>query len=112
MEYIYDGCERPVQEDCHYANVETGSPGPFRSRFKVERKEGPCIVIEKDNIEGRKGGGNRETENKTKRNEEKQQLRMSRDRTGEMVQQFRSLTAVLKILSSNPSNHMVAHSHP
>lgn len=37
----------------------------------MERKEGLCIVIEKDNIEGRKGGGNREIENKIKRNEEK-----------------------------------------
>ena len=31
---------------------------------------------------------------------------------GEMAQQERALTVHLKILSSNPSNHMVAHNHP
>ena len=31
--------------------------------------------------------------------------------TGEMAQQLRALTALLKVLSSNPSNHMVAHNH-
>jgi hypothetical protein len=28
---------------------------------------------------------------------------------GEMAQRLRALTALLKVLSSNPSNHMVAH---
>jgi predicted MarR family transcription regulator len=32
-------------------------------------------------------------------------------RAGEMVQQLRELTALLKVLSSNPSNHMVSHKH-
>jgi hypothetical protein len=31
--------------------------------------------------------------------------------TGEMAQQLRSLTAILKVLNSNPRNHMVAHNH-
>jgi hypothetical protein len=31
---------------------------------------------------------------------------------GEMAQQLKTLTALLKVLSSNPSNRMVAHSHP
>jgi hypothetical protein len=31
--------------------------------------------------------------------------------TGEMAQQLRAPTALLKIVSSNPSNHMVAHNH-
>jgi hypothetical protein len=31
---------------------------------------------------------------------------------GEMAKQVRALTALLKVLSSNPSNHMVAHNHP
>ena len=31
--------------------------------------------------------------------------------TGEMAQQLRALTALPKVLSSNPSNHMVAHNH-
>jgi hypothetical protein len=30
---------------------------------------------------------------------------------GEMTQRVRELTALLKVLSSNPSNHMVAHNH-
>ena len=30
---------------------------------------------------------------------------------GEMAQQLRALTALLEFLSSNPSNHMVAHNH-
>jgi hypothetical protein len=30
---------------------------------------------------------------------------------GEMAQQLRALTALPKVLSSNPSNHMVAHNH-
>jgi hypothetical protein len=31
--------------------------------------------------------------------------------TGEIVQQLRALTALPDILSSSPSNHMVAHNH-
>jgi hypothetical protein len=30
---------------------------------------------------------------------------------GEMAQLLRALTALPKVLSSNPSNHMVAHNH-
>jgi hypothetical protein len=33
-------------------------------------------------------------------------------RTGEMAQWVRALTALPKVQSSNPSNHMVAHNHP
>jgi hypothetical protein len=32
-------------------------------------------------------------------------------RAGKMAQQVRALTALPKVLSSNPSNHMVAHNH-
>ena len=32
--------------------------------------------------------------------------------TGEMAQQVRGLTALPKVMSSKPSNHMVAHNHP
>jgi hypothetical protein len=32
-------------------------------------------------------------------------------RTGEMAQRLRALTALPKVLSSNPSNHMVAYNH-
>jgi hypothetical protein len=31
---------------------------------------------------------------------------------GEMAQRLRALTVLPKVLSSNPSNHMVAHNHP
>jgi hypothetical protein len=31
---------------------------------------------------------------------------------GEMAQQLRALTALLEVLSSNPSKHTVAHNHP
>ena len=31
---------------------------------------------------------------------------------GEMAQWLRALIALLKVLSSNLSNHMVAHNHP
>jgi hypothetical protein len=31
---------------------------------------------------------------------------------GKMAQWLRVPTALLKVLSSNPSNHMVAHNHP
>jgi hypothetical protein len=31
---------------------------------------------------------------------------------GEMAEWVRALIALLKVLSSNPSNHMVAHNHP
>jgi hypothetical protein len=31
---------------------------------------------------------------------------------GEMAQRLRALIAFPKVLSSNPSNHMVAHNHP
>jgi hypothetical protein len=30
---------------------------------------------------------------------------------GEMAQRLRALTALPEVLSSNPSNHMVAHNH-
>jgi hypothetical protein len=33
-------------------------------------------------------------------------------RAGEMAQCLRALTALPEVLSSNPSNHMVAHNHP
>jgi hypothetical protein len=33
------------------------------------------------------------------------------DRAGEMAQGLRAPTALPKVLSSNPSNHMVAHNH-
>ena len=42
---------------------------------------------------------------------EKPCLRKQRNRAGEMAQPLRALTALPEVLSSNPSNHMVAHKH-
>ncbi|VDM18091.1 unnamed protein product [Wuchereria bancrofti] len=41
-----------------------------------------------------------------------QRTRPSQIEAGEMAHRFRALTALLKILSSNPSNHMVGGSQP
>ena len=38
--------------------------------------------------------------------------RKKRSRAGKMAQWLRALTALPKVLSSNPSNYMVAHNHP
>jgi hypothetical protein len=38
-------------------------------------------------------------------------FKKSEIRAGEMAQRLRALTALSKVLSSNPSNHMVAHNH-
>jgi hypothetical protein len=35
-----------------------------------------------------------------------------KDQAGEMAQRLRAPTALPKVLSSNPSNQMVAHNHP
>jgi hypothetical protein len=37
---------------------------------------------------------------------------IKKSRAGEMALQVRTLIALLKVLSSNPSNHMVSHNHP
>jgi hypothetical protein len=39
-------------------------------------------------------------------------LKVLRLGAGKLAQWIRALTAFLKVLSSNPSNHMVAHNHP
>jgi hypothetical protein len=39
-------------------------------------------------------------------------LKSQKSGAGEMAQQLRAPTALLKVLSSNPSNHMVDHNHP
>jgi hypothetical protein len=42
----------------------------------------------------------------------KRKKKLRKQGAGEMAQQVRALTALPKVLSSNPSNHMVAHNHP
>jgi hypothetical protein len=75
-----------------------GQPG-LQSEFQDSQgyTEKPCL----------------ENHNQTKpnQNKTKQNKKNGSHRTGEMTQQLRALTALLKVLSSNPSNHMVAHSH-
>jgi len=44
--------------------------------------------------------------------QEQQQQQQNNLTADEMAQQVRALTALPKVLSSNPSNHMVAHNHP
>jgi hypothetical protein len=44
-------------------------------------------------------------------NTKKPHLKKQKQKTGEMAQQLRALTALPEILSSNPSNHMMAHNH-
>jgi hypothetical protein len=39
------------------------------------------------------------------------QLRVEGEGAGEMAQQLRTLTVLPEVMSSNPSNHMVAHNH-
>jgi hypothetical protein len=50
---------------------------------------------------------------KTKQNKTKTTLIFKNIKmwAGEMAQQLRVLTALLEVLSSIPSNHMVAHNH-
>jgi hypothetical protein len=56
---------------------------------------------------------------KTKQNKQKcmkmlaRKLRLENEptRAGEMAQWLRALTALLKVLNSNSSNHMVTHNH-
>jgi hypothetical protein len=56
---------------------------------------------------------------KTKQNKTKQKNKNKNKKksiccccgAGAMAQRLRALTALLEVLSSNPSNHMVAHNH-
>ena len=42
----------------------------------------------------------------------KEKVRFTLSRAGEMAQPVKAPTSLLKVMSSNPSNHMVAHNHP
>jgi hypothetical protein len=46
-----------------------------------------------------------------KKNEKKENIFKKINRAGEMAQWLRVLTALPKVPSSNPSNHMVPHNH-
>jgi hypothetical protein len=49
---------------------------------------------------------------RTKKNPQKNKNKKIMFGVGEMAQQVRALTALPKVMSSNPSIHMVAHNHP
>jgi hypothetical protein len=49
---------------------------------------------------------------KTKATQKNTVLKNQKNRAGEMVQWLRALTALPNVLSSIPSNDMVAHNHP
>jgi hypothetical protein len=49
--------------------------------------------------------------NPVSKKKQKQKPKQTNKGAGEMAQLLRALTALLKVLSSNPSNHMVAHNH-
>jgi hypothetical protein len=57
------------------------------------------VLKEEEGREGRREGGRERG-----REEEKQGV-------GEMAQHVRALTSLPKVLSSNPSNHMVVYNH-
>ena len=58
-----------------------------------------CPQEEKRSIEEDECGGNRTRDIEVE------------EEAGEMAQQVRTPTALLKVMSSNPRNHMVAHNH-
>jgi hypothetical protein len=50
-------------------------------------------------------------EKKKKKRKEKERNKQTMEVSGEMAQWLRALTALPEVLSSIPSNHMVAHNH-
>jgi hypothetical protein len=48
---------------------------------------------------------------KNKKQKTKKKTKQKNEGAGEMAQRLRALTALPEVLSSNPSNHMVAHNH-
>jgi hypothetical protein len=62
--------------------------------------------------EERKKGRKEERKEERKEGRERQTDRQTDRRAGEMAQRVKAPTALLKVMSSNPSNHMVAHNHP
>ena len=52
-----------------------------------------------------------EKERERERKRERKTDRQKEAWAGDMAQWVRALTALLKVLSSNSSNHMVAHNH-
>ena len=93
-----------------------------RSRIKNSAHDGGGMEKRKERKGKRKGKKRKEErkgkrkekkekEGKKKERERKRKPKKSHLRTGEMAQWLRSLTALPEVLSSNPSNHMVAHNH-
>ena len=53
----------------------------------------------------------KDTTSQTGKAHEFKKIKICKYGTGEMAQQLRALTALPEVLSSIPSNHMVAHNH-
>jgi hypothetical protein len=53
----------------------------------------------------------KQKQNNIKNNNKKKTKQKNKKRAGEMAQLLRALTAVPEVLSSIPSNHMLAHNH-
>ena len=60
----------------------------------------------------KKGRKRRKRKKRKRRRNRRRMLKKAYAGAGEMAQRLRTLTALPKVLSSNPSNHMVAHNHP
>jgi hypothetical protein len=83
--------------------------------FIKERKEGKQEGKKERKGKERKGKERKGKERKGKERKEKKKRKKKKRKkrgAGEMAQRLRAPTALPKVLSSNPSNHMVAHYHP
>jgi hypothetical protein len=56
-------------------------------------------------------GNKKNTEKVWREGKKKSAHKKPPSRVGKMAQRVRALTVLLKVLSSNPSSHMVAHNH-
>jgi hypothetical protein len=67
---------------------------------------------ERERRKGRRKGNRERMRKGRKRGREKEGEERGEEGAGEMAQWLRVPTVLPKVLSSNPSNHMVAHNHP
>jgi hypothetical protein len=70
---------------------------------------GTIIEIKEPQLKRR--GSSFKTHKQTNKNKTKQTKKKKTRRAGEMAQRLRALAALPEVLSSIPSNHMVAHNH-
>jgi hypothetical protein len=83
------------------------SQGDFQVRGQ------PGLQSEFQDIQGYTENSCLEKPNKKQKTKKQNQAsKNNTNRAGEMAQRVRAPTALPKVLSSNPSNYMVAHNHP